>query len=173
MSVAHSPSVRPASRPVAAGACRVARSAEDLDRHFAVRRAVFVDEQALFPRDDRDDRDDDPRTMHAVGTVAGVIGGTVRLYPLDDAGLWRGDRLAVVSELRHGLLGAALVRFAVRTAGGRGGARMTAMIQVPNVRFFEALGWRTTGPVAPFHGVDHQPMDIRLSPARRVSRRAP
>jgi putative N-acetyltransferase (TIGR04045 family) len=173
VSVAHSPSVRPASRPVAAGVCRVARSAEDLDRHFAVRRAVFVDEQALFPRDDRDDRDDDPRTMHAVGTVAGVIGGTVRLYPLDDAGLWKGDRLAVLSELRHGLLGAALVRFAVRTAGGRGGARMTAMIQVPNVRFFEALGWCTTGPVAPFHGVDHQPMDIRLSPARRVSRRAP
>lgn len=172
MSVAHRPSVGPASRSLAPGECRIARSAEDLERHFAVRRTVFVDEQALFPGDDRDDRDDDPRTMHVVGTVAGVIGGAVRLYPLDDAGLWKGDRLAVLSELRHGLLGAELVRFAVRTAGGRGGARMTAMIQLPNVRFFEVLGWRASGAVEPFHAVDHQPMDIRLAPAGSVSRRA-
>jgi putative N-acetyltransferase (TIGR04045 family) len=172
VSVAGSPSTRPASARVGAGACRVARSSEELDRHFAVRRAVFVDEQGLFDGDDRDGYDDDPQTMHAVGAVAGLIGGTVRLYRLGDAGLWKGDRLAVLPDLRRGLLGAALVRFAVRTAGGLGGTRMTAMIQLPNVRFFEALGWRPHGDVAPYHGVDHQPMDIPLSLPRRVSRSA-
>ena len=170
MSVAGSPCTTPASGRVGAGACRIARSAEERERHFAVRRAVFVDEQALFDVDDRDGRDDDPQTMHAVGAVVGVIGGTVRLYQLDDAGLWKGDRLAVLPVLRHGLLGAALVRFAVRTAGGLGGTRMTAMIQRPNVRFFEALGWRLDGAVAPYHGVDHQPMDIPLALPPRVSR---
>jgi putative N-acetyltransferase (TIGR04045 family) len=172
VSVVRSPSTRPASARVGAGACRVAQSAEELERHFAVRRAVFVDEQALFAGDDRDGHDDDPQTMHAVGAVAGLIGGTVRLYRLDDAGLWKGDRLAVLPDLRRGLLGAELVRFAVRTAGRLGGTRMTAMIQLPNVRFFEALGWRRHGAVAPYHGVDHQPMDIPLSLPRRVSRSA-
>jgi len=172
VSVAGSPCTTPASARVGPGACRIARSAAELERHFAVRRAVFVDEQALFGCDDRDGRDDDPQTMHAVGAVAGVIGGTVRLYRLDGAGLWKGDRLAVLPVLRRGLLGAALVRFAVRTAGGLGGTRMTAMIQLPNVRFFEALGWRLHGTVAPYHGVDHQPMDIPLSLPRRVSRSA-
>jgi putative N-acetyltransferase (TIGR04045 family) len=167
VSVAGSPCITPADARIGAGACRIARSAAELERHFAVRRAVFVDEQALFADDDRDGRDDDPQTMHAVGAVAGVIGGTVRFYRLDGAGLWKGDRLAVLPGLRHGLLGAALVRFAVLTAGGLGGTRMTAMIQLPNVRFFEGLGWRLQGAVAPYHGVAHQPMDIPLT---RVSR---
>lgn len=172
MRVAGSPSTRPVSAPLGACSCRLARSAEDLERHFAVRRAVFVEEQALFAADDRDERDDDPQTLHAVGIIAGVTGGAVRLYRLDDVGLWKGDRLAVLARLRHGLLGAALVRFAVRKAGELGGERMVAMIQLPNVRFFESIGWRVSGAVAPFHGLDHQPMDIRLVSAGRVSRRA-
>jgi putative N-acetyltransferase (TIGR04045 family) len=158
VSVAGSPSLRPASP----GACRchVARSTAELAVHFAVRRAVFVDEQALFADDDRDEHDDDPLTLHAVGTAGGVTGGAVRLYPLDDDGLWKGDRLAVLPHLRHGLLGAELVRFAVRTAGELGGDRMVAMIQLPNVRFFELLGWRASGAVVDYRGVAHQPMDI-------------
>jgi putative N-acetyltransferase (TIGR04045 family) len=170
VSIARSPSIRPAS--AGAGACRAARDADELACHNAVRRAVFVEEQALFAVDDRDGRDADPRTVHAVGGPDGAVGGAVRLYPLDDDGLWKGDRLAVLPEHRRGLLGAALVRFAVRTGGERGGTRMLAMIQLPNVRFFEHLGWRAAGPVAPFHGREHQPMDILLAPGRRVSRRA-
>ena len=36
------------------------------------------------------------------------------------------------------------------------------MIQVPNVGFFTELGWSAAGDVAPYHGVDHRPMDIDL-----------
>jgi hypothetical protein len=67
-------------------------------------------------------------------------------------------------EARHGALGARLVRFAVATAGARGGERMVAMIQVPNVAFFEALGWRRDGAARAFHGRPHQPMAIALTP---------
>jgi putative N-acetyltransferase (TIGR04045 family) len=170
MSVTRSPSITPASQ--GAGACRAARDAGELARHYAVRRLVFVEEQRLFAVDDRDERDDDPRTVHAVGGAGEVVGGAVRLYPLDDRGLWKGDRLAVLPEHRRGMLGATLVRFAVRTAGERGGTRMVAMIQLPNVAFFEHLGWRMAGAVALYHGVEHRPMDILLAPGRRVSRRA-
>ena len=61
-------------------------------------------------------------------------------------------------------LGALLVRFAVATAGERGGHRMVALIQLPNVRFFEHLGWHADGPPEPYHGVMHQPMAIPLGP---------
>jgi putative N-acetyltransferase (TIGR04045 family) len=145
----------------APSACRLARP-EELASHFAVRCAVFVTEQGLFAGSDRDARDSDPATLHAVGFAAGELAGTVRLYPLDERGLWKGDRLAVLPAHRHGMLGAELVRFAVRTAGERGGARMVAMIQLPNVRFFSALGWRPYGPVTDYHGVAHQPMEIPL-----------
>jgi hypothetical protein len=56
-----------------------------------------------------------------------------------------------------------LVRFAVRTAGERGGRLMVAQVQVPNTRFFERLGWHRDGDPAPMLGVEHQPMAIALS----------
>jgi putative N-acetyltransferase (TIGR04045 family) len=155
-----------ASSPVAeALACRIAADAGERRAHFAIRRAVFCAEQGMFGgADDRDARDASAGTLHAVGAERGVVGGTVRLYPLDATGaLWQGDRLAVLPAFRHGSLGGSLVRFAVRTAGDRGGARMVAMIQLPNVRFFLGLGWSLDGEIADFHGRAHQPMAIALS----------
>jgi putative N-acetyltransferase (TIGR04045 family) len=122
---------------------------------------VFVEEQAMFDGDDRDERDLDVATLHAIGRAGGRAAGAVRLYPIagDE---WKGDRLAVLREARHGSLGARLVRYAVATAGARGGGRMVAMIQLPNVAFFETLGWRTDGGALQFHGRPHQPMAIGL-----------
>jgi putative N-acetyltransferase (TIGR04045 family) len=155
-------SARPAERRFAP-ACRLALSTDDLAWHFAIRRAVFVDEQGMFAPGDLDERDDDPRTLHAIGAADRLTGGAVRLYPLEGDGLWQGDRLAVLPAFRHGELGARLVRFAVDTAGRRGGARMVARIQLPIVRFFELLGWSRDCDVGRYHGVDHQPMSIPLS----------
>lgn len=144
---------------------RLATSHWDVDGHFAVRHAVFVEEQGIFSGSDVDDRDFRPETLHAVATTGDLVVGAVRLYPTDGAGTWRGDRLAALADHRtRGTLGARLVRFAVATAGRRGGTRMDALIQMPNVRFFQALGWSPCGELAVFHGVPHQPMDIPLSP---------
>ena len=131
---------------------------------------MFVEAQGLFALDDRDERDDDPATLHAVGLAGDEVAGAVRLYPLDDDGLWKGDRLAVLPAERALQLGAMLVRFAVRTAGERGGRLMVAQVQVPNVRFFERLGWHRDGDPAPMLGVEHQPMAIELRLARRPGR---
>ncbi len=144
-------------------ACRLATSDAELAAHFRLRRTVFVYEQGLFTVEDRDERDDEPRTLHAIGFVDHEPCGAVRLYPLDRAGTeWKGDRLAVLPEHRANHLGAQLVRFAVSTAGSLGGRRMLAHVQLPNVRFFERLGWQVEGGPALFHGVGHQLMSIPL-----------
>jgi putative N-acetyltransferase (TIGR04045 family) len=154
------------SSPTTANAvCRLADGPEELEGHFAVRRRVFVHDQALFAVTDKDALDWTAGTLHAVGLTDGSVVGAVRLYPLDARGLWKGDRLAVLPEARVRRLGAELVRFAVATAGELGGHTMLAQIQVPNVRFFEHLGWHVDGPPAPYHGVMHQPMAIPLVPA--------
>lgn len=150
-----------------APSCRVAQDAAELAGHFAVRRAIFVHAQGLFELDDRDARDDDPATLHAVGLAEGHVAGAVRLYALDGDGRWKGDRLAVLPGDRQHRLGAQLVSFAVASAGARGGRVMVAQIQLPNVRFFERLGWRRDGEPAPLLGVPHQPMAIALSPSGR------
>jgi putative N-acetyltransferase (TIGR04045 family) len=143
--------------------CRPAAGEAELAAHHDVRRRVFVDAQGLFAGSDRDDRDTSAHTVHVVGVVDGTVVGAVRLYPLDGYGLWKGDRLAVLPEARVRHLGAELVRFAVTTAGERGGHRMVAQVQVPNVRFFEHLGWSADSPPALYRGVMHQPMAIPLS----------
>jgi putative N-acetyltransferase (TIGR04045 family) len=145
--------------------CRLVESAEELAAHHAVRHQVFVLDQRLFVGNDRDERDLAPETLHVVGFDGGVIVGAVRLYPLHGYALWQGDRLAVLPEARVRHLGALLVRFAVASAGERGGHTMVARIQLPNVRFFEHLGWHADGPPGPYHGVMHQPMAIPLGRA--------
>jgi putative N-acetyltransferase (TIGR04045 family) len=161
-----------ASRP-AGLVCRAVSTAEELAVHFRIRHQVFVIEQGLF-RDadgtgsgwDRDVHDDDPATVHVVGLSDGVPCGTVRLYPVPEVpGRWKGDRLAVLDDHRSHGLGAPLVRFAVATAGARGGREMEAYIQPANVTFFERLGWRPTGGLVSYAGIAHQRMliDLRVS----------
>jgi putative N-acetyltransferase (TIGR04045 family) len=149
--------------PTTSSSLSVAAVEEELAAHFAVRHAVFVQAQGLFAGTDRDERDSLADTLHVIACVEGVVVGTVRLYPFDDPGLWKGDRLAVLPSARVHRLGGVLVRFAVRTAGEQGGARMVAQIQPANVRFFEHLGWTCDGEAAPYCGVIHQPMAIALS----------
>jgi putative N-acetyltransferase (TIGR04045 family) len=159
-----SPSSIALSAPIS---CHRATGDRELEAHFELRRRVFVEEQSLFALDDRDDHDRRSSTLHAIGLVDTEPCGAVRLYPLDAAAQeWKGDRLAVLPEHRANHLGAQLVRFAVATSGWLGGRRMIAHVQLPNVRFFEHLGWRAEGAPAAFHGVDHQLMSIGLSRRR-------
>jgi putative N-acetyltransferase (TIGR04045 family) len=148
----------------AAATCRVVAHAAERELYQRIRLEVFVREQQLFDTSDRDVHDGDPRTVHVLGLWGRVAAGTVRLYPLDESGLWKGDRLAVLGPFRKHGLGAPLVRFAVRTAGELGGGEMVAQIQLPNVAFFERLGWRRRGEPADYCGRPHQQMAISLSP---------
>ena len=102
-----------------------------------------------------------------LGWCGEVPAGTVRLYPLDPAkATWQGDRLAVLPEFRTAGLGAPLVRFAVSTAGQRGGVSMLAHVQVANERFFTRLGWARQGDVELYVGRPHLLMTIALNPLK-------
>jgi putative N-acetyltransferase (TIGR04045 family) len=141
--------------------CALAGSPGEAEVHHRIRREVFVVEQAVFAEDDVDGIDGRPTTLKALGWCDGEAAGTVRLYPTSDDGTsWQGDRLAVVAAYRQGRLGGRLVDFAVTTSTELGGHRMTAHIQLPNVRFFESLGWEVDGPVEIYVGLPHQPMAI-------------
>ncbi len=145
--------------------CAPVQDAAELASHYRIRRAVFVDEQGLFAASDLDEHDHEPDVVHVLATIDGEPVGTVRLYPLDRAGgVWQGDRLAVLRRFRVHGAGRPLVQFAVRHAGARGGSRMVAHVQLPNVVFFRRLGWTVAGAVEDYVGAAHQPMEILLGP---------
>lgn len=143
--------------------CRPAVSAAELTAHHAIRHEVFVTEQGVFSGSDRDAHDQDRAVIHLIGRCGGTPAGAVRLFPVDEAGrLWQGDRLCVLRGFRTRGLGAPLVRCAVASAGARGGARMIAHIQLPNVRFFTRLGWWPEGDTEIYAGREHQRMVTEL-----------
>ena len=127
----------------------------DVVAHRALRRAVFVDEQGLFPGDaagDLDGHDHDPRAIVLVARDgAGEVLGGVRLAPVDpdaarpDLGWWTGSRLVVspAARRRAGMrVGAALVRAACARAEAAGVLRFEADVQAANETLFTRLGWR-------------------------------
>lgn len=141
--------------------CSIVDTPDAAAEHHRIRREVFVVEQAVFATDDLDDHDEESSTIKVLGFCDETPAGTVRLFPTSPDGMeWQGDRLAVLAPFRHRRVGAPLVDFAVRTAAQRGGHRMTAHIQVPNVRFFEALGWTRCGAIESYVGLPHQPMAV-------------
>ncbi len=75
---------------------RVAVSDEDVAAHHAVRHEVFVREQGIFADHDLDVWDDG--AVKVIAVAGSRVLGAVRLYPLDEAGLWKGDRLAVLPD---------------------------------------------------------------------------
>jgi putative N-acetyltransferase (TIGR04045 family) len=144
--------------------CAPVADGAGLAGHYGIRRQVFVTEQGLFNGSDRDDRDLSPETVHVLASIGGEPVGTVRLFPLDGGqGLWQGDRLAVLPRFRVHGAGRPLVRFAVAYASRCGGRRMVAHVQLPNVVFFQRLGWDLAGPVEDYLGAVHQPMSIGLT----------
>ncbi len=149
--------------------CLIAATRKELSIHHAIRQAVFVEEQEFFKGTDQDEHDQAPATVRVLGLYGPVAVGAVRLYPLDEPGVWKGDRLAVLPAFRRRGLGAPLVRFAVWIAGERGGNLMVAQIQPQNVVFFERLGWYRVGDPAEFVGRPHQKMAIDLRTARSSS----
>ncbi len=144
----------------------LARTIDEFAGHFRVRHEVFVDEQGLFDENDRDRWDD--TALHVVAMIDDEVVGAVRLYQLDEAGLWQGDRLSVSANARKRRAGGPLVRFAVKTAGELGGHLMIARIQEPIVPLFRFLGWEPVGGLIDYCGVAHQRMTISLAGAEPV-----
>lgn len=145
----------------------------EISSHFAIRHRVFVDEQGVMVLTDIDPLDHYPSTIHVLAASGEAIAGTVRLYPVGNAGRWKGDRLAVLPAHRASLIGVKLVRYAVSRAAASGGVDMEASVQTANTSFFEHLGWRCDGPIRPYFGLPHQPMIIDLADVPAVNEARP
>lgn len=131
---------------------------------WALRRAVFCEEQALFDGDDRDAVDETAIPLVAIACIAGQpdeVVGTVRIHN-PEPGVWWGSRLAVAADYRRqGHLGAALIRLAVSSAHARDCHTFLAQVQSRNVPLFRRLHWRSLEEIS-LHGRPHHLMQADL-----------
>lgn len=142
-----------------------ARETWQLREYFALRKAVFVDEQRMFADSDRDACD--ARALHlvAIATSAGVadeVVGVVRIYE-EAAGIWYGGRLAVAPRYRRCReVGKALTEAAVGSARALYARRFLATVQADNVAYFERHHFRMLEPML-LHGRPHALMEAPLA----------
>jgi putative N-acetyltransferase (TIGR04045 family) len=146
---------------------RVKFATEAWERHgaTALRRAVFCEEQGIFPHDDCDEIDAVAIPIVAIssfGVALDEVVGTVRIHEAEP-NTWWGSRLAVAADYRRiGALGSSLVRLAVSSAHARGCRRFFAHVQSQNALLFQRLHWTTIEKVE-FHGRPHHFMQADLA----------
>jgi putative N-acetyltransferase (TIGR04045 family) len=120
---------------------KLATTPSEIDAYFALRQAIFVEEQDVFAASDFDDLDGISYPIVAMETQSHRVVGVVRIYETEP-GLWYGGRLGTHRDYRRGWqIGKGLIYKAVTTAHGWGCQQFLATVQLQNVRFFHRLHW--------------------------------
>lgn len=150
--------------------CKIATTKRELQRHFAIRRTVFVEEQSVFDESDVDTNDRYALPIVARYEPENKIVGAVRCYR-EEADTWYGGRLAVLDGYRSLRVGSDLVRTAEDAVQDRGCKLFLAHIQVKNVPLFKYLDWVPVGETEQIHGLEHQLMRTTWSERRESYKR--
>jgi putative N-acetyltransferase (TIGR04045 family) len=144
---------------------KFAASRWEREGSYALRRAVFCEEQGIFRTSDRDETDDYAIPIVALsmlGVASDRVVGTVRIHE-EAPGVWWGSRLAVECEYRGiGAIGATLIRLAVSSANAMGCKTFLAHVQQQNGPLFRQMCWRTIQELD-LHGRPHLKMQADLS----------
>lgn len=153
----------------------VATSEREREAAFAVREAVFVDEQEIDRALDFDGRDETATHLIAVADGApaddrlatvddGVVVGTARVRKPEPARA-RGERLAVAAPYRGDGYGSALTERLVSLAAEWGCERLVVHAQASNVAFCRAHGFEAVGEPFEEAGIRHREMHHDLASA--------
>lgn len=126
--------------------------ADDMERAFAIRRAVFCDEQGVSPDEEFDGRDPDCR--HYLATADGQAVGTARLRDAG-GGEIKIERVAVLKSRRGEGFGTALMRRTIADAASSGAKATVIHAQHHAETFYKDLGFVTQGDVFEEAGIPH------------------
>jgi predicted GNAT family N-acyltransferase len=131
---------------------RIAASAER-EAAFALRLAVFCDEQGV-PREAELDEHEDGAT-HLVALDGGRVIGTLRWRPICGGARVKIERVAVAQDARGRGVGAALMRWALTRLDATEARDTILSAQTQARRFYERLGYAGEGEPFEEEGILH------------------
>jgi hypothetical protein len=162
---------------------KIARTQEEIEGFWALRRAIFCEEQQVFHESDRDEFDAFAIPIVCETLIAGMEDAVVGVVRIDERAphVWYGSRLGVAVDFRSvkkispgvahrnrqpihrglGALGAGLIYKAVSTAHALGCREFLATVQYQNAKFFQRLHWEPLGDLELF-GLRHVRMRADL-----------
>lgn len=140
----------------------IVSNAQDLQRCFAIRRAVFVQEQNVPEEEEWDGRDAECTHFLAFSdaTVPEPV-GTARLCEYED-GSAKIQRVAVLSHARRAGVGRLLMTAVEQEAVRRGFDAVHLSAQTTSIPFYERLGYLAFGDVFDDAGIPHRNMEKKV-----------
>jgi predicted GNAT family N-acyltransferase len=133
-------------------------SPADMQRAYAIRRRVFIEEQ-LVPEEIEMDADD-AHAFHALAILDGVAVGCGRM--VEHGGEVKIGRMAVLQEFRKTGIGAHVLQFLVERARTRGFRKAILHAQLTAEGFYLREGFTPVGGVFEEAGIAHRLMEREL-----------
>jgi len=130
----------------------------DRSEAFAIRQAVFVEEQGFSADLEFDSIDD--TALHLLVLDGGRPAGTARLYQQD--GSWHIGRVAVLKEHRGNGIGAVVMRIMMQKARQLGATEVYIGAQRQAEGFYSSFGFEPCAEEYDEEGVPHVPMKARV-----------
>ena len=134
-------------------------SPADMQRAYAIRRRVFIEEQNV-PEEIELDADDE-HAYHALAILDGVAIGCGRMLDNGDSEVKIG-RMAVLREFRGTGVGAHILRFLIDRARARGLRKAILHAQLTAEGFYLKEGFNPVGGVFDEAGIAHRKMERDL-----------
>jgi predicted GNAT family N-acyltransferase len=134
-------------------------SAADMERAWAIRRLVFIEEQNVPEKIEMDA--DDSQAFHALAILDGVAIGCGRMLE-HGAGEVKIGRMAVLREFRNKRIGAQILRFLIESARTRGCRKAVLHAQLTAEGFYLREGFSPVGGVFDEAGIAHRLMERDL-----------
>ena len=128
-------------------------SGSGLRAAFAIRTAVFVDEQGVDPTLEMDVHDDDPAVVHVLARVGDEPVGTGRIRRVDTTTA-KVERVAVLQPYRGQGVGRDIMR-ALESAAPEDVTELVLHSQHTVEGFYHRLGYRRDSAVFVEAGIDH------------------
>ena len=134
---------------------RIAKGS-DIDKVYALRHEVFVNEQNVPPELELDE--EDKHATHIIAVENGTAVGCARVLFGEDGG--HIGRLAVKKSERGRGIGKEICRFIIEFCRERGYKRVWLNSQLHAVGFYEKLGFSRRGETFFEAGIEHVEMEI-------------
>ncbi len=132
---------------------------DDMQRAYAIRRRVFIEEQQVPEEIEMDA--DDARAFHALAILDGVAVGCGRMLDHGVSEVKIG-RMAVLPEFRRTGIGAHILRFLIDRARTRGFRKAILHAQLTAEGFYLKEEFRPVGGVFDEAGIAHRKMERDL-----------
>jgi predicted GNAT family N-acyltransferase len=137
------------------------RSPAEIERAFAIRRRVFVEEQGVSEVQEFDGLENKAR--HLLASIDGGVAGTLRIRLLEGGQVAKIERVAVLAAQRRHRVGHALMVAALDLVRAEGAREARVHAQTAVQEFYAGLGFVAIGDEFEEDGIAHIAMRLPLA----------